>query len=185
MTMKTFWLDKEKAHLRYIDTNLGDSALVFIHGLGSSSIADFTDILIDSRFDFNRCILIDLLGHGFSDKPQDFSNNLYDHASVIERLLDFLKIKGATIVGHSMGGTIAIALTQKREDLVSHLILLEPNLDPNVGSGSKIIASQTEQEFLKKGYLDYLSNLQVGIQDNLSGSIYYGTFSVADSLAIY
>jgi len=35
-----------------------------------------------------------------------------------------------------MGGTIAIALTQKREDLVSHLILLEQNLDPNVGSGS-------------------------------------------------
>jgi len=183
--MKTFWLEKEKSYLRYIDTQVGNSVLVFVHGLGSSSIADFTDVIIDERFRNYRCILIDLPGHGFSDKPQDFRYNLYDHANVIERLLDFLNIKGVTIIGHSLGGTIAVALAQKREDLVSHLIVLEPNLDPGIGAGSKVIASQSEQSFLQKGYKEYLSDLKTGIKDNPGDSLYYGTFSVTDALAVH
>jgi pimeloyl-ACP methyl ester carboxylesterase len=183
--MKTFWLEDEKAYIRYFDTQHGERPLVFIHGLGSSSIADFSDIINDRRFDKFRSILVDLPGHGFSDRPQYFGYSLYDHAKVIEKLIEQLDLRGVTVVGHSLGGTIAIALAQVREDLLSHLILVEPNFDPGVGSGSKIIASQQEQAYISKGHRLYQMFLQKGIRNSPGDAIYYGTFAISDPLAIH
>ncbi|MBI2417836.1 MAG: alpha/beta hydrolase [Ignavibacteriales bacterium] len=183
--MHSFWLEPEQIYIRYLDSMNGKTPLLFIHGLGASSIADFGSILMDRAFDNYRCILIDLPGQGFSDKPQNFSYTLYSYSSVVERLIEHLKLASVTLVGHSLGGTVAIALLQKREDMVSHVILMEPNLDPGVGTGSKIIAAQTEDDFVSKGYFTYLSALQVIGNESTSASIYPGTFAVASSLAIH
>jgi pimeloyl-ACP methyl ester carboxylesterase len=183
--MKSFWLEKQKSYLRYMDTEVGEKTLVFIHGLGSSSVADFSCLLSDERFNKYRIILIELLGHGFSDKPKGFGYGLYDHAMVVANLLDHLGIKDSVVIGHSLGGTIAIALTQKRSDLVSCLIVAEPNLDPGAGTGSKIIAAQDENEFIEKGYRSYLKSLCIDNNNNSSESIYSGTFALADPAAIH
>ncbi|MBI5726587.1 MAG: alpha/beta hydrolase [Ignavibacteriales bacterium] len=183
--MHSFWLEPEQIYIRYLDSMNGKTPLIFIHGLGASSIADFGSILMDRSFDSYRCVLIDLPGHGFSDKPQNFSYTLYSYASVVERLIEHLNLASVTLVGHSLGGTVAIALLQKREDLVYHIILMEPNLDPGVGTGSRIIAAQAEDAFVNKGYVAYLSALQVIGSESASASIYPGTFAVASPLAVH
>lgn len=183
--MHSFWLETEQIYIRYLDSMNGKAPLIFIHGLGASSIADFGSILMDRNFDNYRCVLIDLPGHGFSDKPQNFPYTLYSYASVVERLIEHLNLASVTLVGHSLGGTVAIALLQKRADLVYHIILMEPNLDPGVGTGSKIIAAQTEDAFISKGYGTYLSALQVMGSEITSASIYPGTFAVASPLAVH
>jgi pimeloyl-ACP methyl ester carboxylesterase len=183
--MKSLWLKNEKAFIRYLDTETEGQPLVFLHGLGTSSIADFSETIADSRFAAFRCLLIDFLGFGFSDRPKGFGYSLYDHGETAGILLDNLRIKNAIIAGHSMGGTVAIALAQKRADLVSRLIVMEPNLDPGVGSISKVIASQSEKEFVDIGYENIVMSLRMSSHRNPSDSIYLSTFSIADPIAIY
>jgi pimeloyl-ACP methyl ester carboxylesterase len=183
--MKSLWLNNEKAFLRYLDTETGGQTLVLLHGLGTSAIADFPETIADRRFAEYRCILIDFLGFGFSDRPKWFGYGLYDHAETAAALLDYLGIKGSIIAGHSMGGTVAIALAQRRPDLFSRLIVMEPNLNPGVGNISKVIASQSEREFIESGFEKIVAELRSCARQNLVDSIYLATFSLADPMAIY
>jgi pimeloyl-ACP methyl ester carboxylesterase len=183
--MNVFLLKKDSINIRYIDVFNESPVLVFLHGLGSSSIADFSKTVMNNVSKKRRCILIDLPGHGFSDKPKNFGYSLYDHAEAVAALLDNLKIKKSILIGHSLGGNIAIALTQKRPDLVSKLVILEPNLDPGIGQGSKIIASQPEQEYLSTGHQKYLDELRKSGNKDLSYNIYSACFSIAEPIAIY
>jgi pimeloyl-ACP methyl ester carboxylesterase len=183
--MNVFYYKNKSINIRYIDVFTKNPVIVFLHGLGSSSIADFSKAVMNNVSKKRRCLLIDLPGHGLSDKPKNFGYSLYDHAEVIAALLDNLKIKKCILIGHSMGGTIAIALTQKRYDLVSKLVIMEPNLDPGVGQGSKIIASQPEQEYLSTGHQKYLDGLRKGGKDDKSCNIYSACFSIAEPVAIY
>jgi pimeloyl-ACP methyl ester carboxylesterase len=183
--MKSFRLNTVNAFIRYQDIPGNGPALVFLHGLGTSAFVDFTETVIDSRFRAFHCLIIEFLGFGFSDKPQSFGYSLYDHAGTIAELLDSLDIRSAIIAGHSMGGTVAIALTQKRPDLVSRLIIIEPNLDPGVGTVSKAIASQSEGDFLETGYDKYVRALRMSAYKDIGDAGYLGTFTLADPAALH
>jgi pimeloyl-ACP methyl ester carboxylesterase len=183
--MKSYWLKRDKAFIRYIDTELDAPPIVFLHGLGTSSIADFSETIADMRFAAYRCLLVDFLGFGFSDRPQAFGYSLYDHADTIASLLDHLQLKDTALIGHSMGGTVAIALVQRRPDLVSKLIVAEPNLDPGVGSISKVIASQSETDFVETGFEKFVMALRLSAHQNPADSIYLATFSQSDPTALY
>ena len=76
---------------------------------------------------------IDLLGFGESEAPTGFSYSIEDHAASIVALLDDLGLRGVTLVGHSMGGAIAIVIARTRPDLIARLVLAEANLDPQPG----------------------------------------------------
>lgn len=183
--MKSFWLKNEKAFIRYIDTELEAPPIVFLHGLGTSSIADFSETIADRRFAAYRCLLVDFLGFGFSDRPHEFGYSLYNHADTIASLLDNLQLKNTVLIGHSMGGTVAMALVQQRPDLVSKLIVAEPNLDPGVGSISKVIASQSEDDFIETGFEKIVMALRLSAHQNLADSIYRATFSQSYPVALY
>jgi pimeloyl-ACP methyl ester carboxylesterase len=183
--MQSLWLKNEKAFLRYLEIPGDGPALVLLHGLGTSSIADFSETVTDNRFRNYRCLLIDFLGFGFSDRPNKFGYSLHNHADTIAALLDHLQIKNAIVAGHSMGGTVAIALTQKRPDLVSRLIIMEPNLDPGVGNLSKTIASQNEADFVKTGCDKIIKALRLNSHSNLVDAIYSGSFSISGPIALH
>jgi pimeloyl-ACP methyl ester carboxylesterase len=90
--------------LHYLRRGSGP-ALVLIHGiLGSRrSWAQLTSLLAE---DFT-VIAPDLLGHGDSAKPRgDYS--LGAHAGRLRDLLDELGVERATLVGHSLGGGVAL-----------------------------------------------------------------------------
>jgi pimeloyl-ACP methyl ester carboxylesterase len=79
-------------------------------------------------------------------------------------------------VGHSLGGTIAILLSQRRPDLVAGLVAIEPNLDPWDGDASVNIARQSEDEFVRTGYLDLLA---------AAPPAWASTLRVADPIALH
>jgi len=85
--------------------------VVFLHGfLESITMWDYLDL---SDFPF-QCIVIDLPGHGGSDLDSPDENpNLDFFASRIEKLLKDLNVKDFHIVGHSMGGYVALILKKK------------------------------------------------------------------------
>jgi pimeloyl-ACP methyl ester carboxylesterase len=125
--------------------------LVFIHGLGCAS-ADFVEAARDSRLAPHRAILIDLLGFGFSDRPDDFSYTLDAHAACVLRLLDALQLGPAILFGHSMGGAIAVRCAAARPELVAGLILAEPRLAPGPGALSGPVTAQSEADYIRSGH---------------------------------
>ena len=106
--------------LSYVDSGSGPVVL-FIHGiLGSQRQWEH---LVDVMDDDHRVVLPDLFGHGDSAKPVgDYS--LSAHAAAMRDLLDHLGIERVTLVGHSLGGGIAMQFFYLFPERVERLVLV-------------------------------------------------------------
>src|SRR5664279_1571169 len=97
------------------------SAILFVHGLMSSSRTWTAQL--DRLAAGHRVVAPDLFGHGESAKPVgDYS--LGAHAASLRDLLDALGIGSATVVGHSLGGGIALQLAYLFPERVDALVLV-------------------------------------------------------------
>src|SRR4051812_9322880 len=95
--------------------------LVLVHGITSSS-ASWEGVLpsLAERF---TILAPDLLGHGQSDKPSgDYS--LGSHACLVRDLMLTLGHGPGTIVGHSLGGGVAMQLSYQFPELIHRLVLV-------------------------------------------------------------
>jgi len=103
------------------------SPVIFIHGIASdSSCWGFVKNQLSSNSQL-QLIGLDLLGFGNSPKPKNNNYSLEEHAKAIERTLKTLKISAPlTIVGHSLGGLIAIKLANRQKIAIEKLILCAP-----------------------------------------------------------
>ena len=107
--------------MAFADSNGSGIPLLFLHGTGCDS-ADWTSVT--ERLPQNqRYITLDFRGHGQSSTPTDpFTiENLVDD---VLKLVDFLSIPKLVLVGHSLGGMVAMEIA-KRSSSVIGLILLE------------------------------------------------------------
>jgi pimeloyl-ACP methyl ester carboxylesterase len=113
----------------------GAPALVFVHGW-TCDRSHFAPQV--ARFSPDHyCIALDLRGHGESDAPeQDYTIDAF--ADDVGWICDQLGIARATLVGHSMGGAVVLALSHARPELVRTLVLLDPAIlfPPAVVTGS-------------------------------------------------
>jgi len=102
----------------------GDPAaepLLLIHGVAGSSLAWVP--LFAHLSDKYRVIAPDLLGHGQSDKPRaDYSLGAF--AVWLRDFLDALDIPAVTLVGHSLGGGIALQLVYQHRAYSRRLVLV-------------------------------------------------------------
>ncbi|MGK2881145.1 MAG: alpha/beta fold hydrolase [Mycobacterium sp.] len=96
-------------------------ALLLIHGIGDNSTTwHSVHNALARRF---TVIAPDLLGHGRSDKPRaDYSVAAY--ANGMRDLLGYLDIERVTVVGHSLGGGVAMQFSYQFPQLVERLILV-------------------------------------------------------------
>src|SRR4051794_607587 len=146
VVVQSFHVAEFDANLRYHDLPGQAPTCVYLHGLGSASSADFPLIVRDPQLTGYRAVLIDLLGFGYSDRPATFPHTMEAHADTVARLLDHLGIDQCHLVGHSMGGSVAIALAAARPDLVSGLVVAECNFDPEDATFSKMVVDQSASE---------------------------------------
>jgi pimeloyl-ACP methyl ester carboxylesterase len=72
----------------------------------------------------HRVIQVDLLGHGGSDKPGG-GYAIDDQASAVAEALATLGVTGATVVGHSLGGSVATALVERSPQLASRVVIVD------------------------------------------------------------
>ncbi len=95
--------------------------VVLLHGIaGSSHTWDPVCALLGERY---RIIAPDLLGHGASAKPRgDYSLGAF--ASGVRDLLELLEVDAATVVGHSLGGGIAMQFAYQFPDRCERMVLV-------------------------------------------------------------
>ena len=95
--------------------------LVLIHGITNSSQSWEPAMRLLAR-DFD-VIAPDLPGHGESDRQRG-DHSLGGHACVMRDLLHVLEIERATVVGHSLGGGVAMQFAYQFPDMVERLVLV-------------------------------------------------------------
>ena len=184
--MNAYLDPKSQAFLRYLDFTGEYTPVVFLAGLGLASTAAFPRVYFEPGLSDHRGILVDLFGCGYSDSTDEFSYTLEEHAASVSSLLDHIGAKPYILVGHSMGGAVAVELAAKRPDLCDQLILAEANLFAGGGMLSKRIADQLEIEFVKTGHQELLDNLR---KDALNGEpisgIALGIWQQASPIAMH
>ncbi|MFJ5829302.1 alpha/beta fold hydrolase [Streptomyces sp. NPDC093089] len=175
--MRELFLAKEKAYIRWIALPGKGPLRVFVHGLGCTAASDFAHIAAAPGLGGGRAMLVDLLGHGLSDRPADFDYRMESQAAAVAAVLDHLGVTGVDLVGHSMGGAVAILLAASRPDLVARLVVAEPNLYAGGGAFSSPVAAQDEDTFVTTGFARMVA--AVGRAD------YAARLRLADPLAVH
>jgi len=109
--------------ITYIDEGEGPETLVFIHGLGSYLPA-WSKNIAELRKHY-RCIALDLPGYGKSSRGT-YSYDMSFFSEQVSQFLRQLSLKKPIIVGHSMGGQIALTLALQQPQQVGKLVLVAP-----------------------------------------------------------
>lgn len=113
--------------IHYIDQGEGP-VVVFLHGSGSgasghSNFKGNYPVLVAQGC---RAIVPDLLGYGYSDKPEDIEYHLDVFVECVKQLLDSIGVERCTLVGNSLGGAIAIKFALDYPAHVEKLVLMAP-----------------------------------------------------------
>jgi pimeloyl-ACP methyl ester carboxylesterase len=139
-------------------------ARVFVHGLGCLGGAIFGGVAGHPELGGHRTIVIDLPGHGLSDRPGDWGYSLEDHTDAVAAVCADAGVERVDLLGHSLGGDIAITVVGRHPGLVGRLVVAEANLDPipripTGGRASQRIAAQTEEAFVRGGYQELVETV--------------------------
>lgn len=163
--MNALYLAAQDAFIRWHETALPGTAIVYLPGLGFPAVGNFLGVATHPAMGNAKAILIDYLGSGASDHPLEFSHGIDAHAACIAAVLDHLGCGPCPVVGYSMGGSVAIELAIQRPDLVSKLVICEGNLAAGGGAASRRIAGQDVDEFVTQGFPEILKALRSAALD--------------------
>jgi pimeloyl-ACP methyl ester carboxylesterase len=101
----TYFLYEGRTRIYYEDIGRGEP-LILLHGFGETH-ATWAKLAPELARHY-RVISVDLKGMGFSDKPNDGRYHVADQAAIVEALADELQLEGVTLIGHSLGGGVAL-----------------------------------------------------------------------------
>lgn len=114
-------------NIHYLDHGEGP-VVVFLHGSGAGASGH-------SNFKGNypyfaqvgfRVIVPDLIGYGYSDKPDDVEYPLSFFAENVTLLLEHLRIDEVSLIGNSLGGAISLHIALEQPALVNKMLLMAP-----------------------------------------------------------
>jgi pimeloyl-ACP methyl ester carboxylesterase len=101
----------------------GGEDLLLIHGFGSSSRSfKYITPALSKKF---KVTAIDLKGFGKSPKPDDGNYSIYDHYLLVKKFIIDHNIKNPRIIGHSIGGGVAMLLALDPDIRVKKMVLID------------------------------------------------------------
>ena len=100
-----------------------------------------------------KAIAPDLPGHGDSESA-DTALSIPQLATALDAWMDAWELRGAVLVGQSMGAQIAAELALRAPDRVAGLVLVAPTVDPDARSATQQIARAARTAFAERPLLD-------------------------------
>ncbi len=130
---RTNWIDRKEypfeshyfqvpaGNLHYVDEGSGPP-IVMIHGNPTWSFL-YRKLIKRLRSEY-RCIAMDHLGFGLSDKPKDWSYLPRDHATNLAALIEGLGLENITLVVQDWGGPIGLSYALAHPENVARIVIM-------------------------------------------------------------
>ena len=115
------FLEVHGANIHYIEKGTGDPIL-FLHGNPTSSY--LWRNIIPHLTSVGRCIAIDLIGMGKSDKP-DIDYRFFDHVKYVEGFIEKMRLENITLVIHDWGSGLGFHYAMHNESNVKGIAFME------------------------------------------------------------
>ena len=170
------YLSLEAGNMHYVDEGKGD-IILFVHGTPTWSFL-YRDFIKELSKDY-RCIAIDHLGFGLSDKPDSVPGTPKWHAQNLSEFIKKLDLKNITLVVHDFGGPIGLAAGIEHHERIKRVVLFnswlwatEPNKEAQrvdrivhsrLGKFLYLTMNFSPKVLLKKGFAE---------QKNLSKAVH-------------
>ena len=118
----------EDAEIHWYDSGQG-RPIIMLHGLGGN-LRNFTYALTGRLNNDFRVIAIDRAGSGWSRRSKPVIATLQEQARILSEFIEQERIEKPLIVGHSLGGAIALAFALEHRKQISGLALICPATQP-------------------------------------------------------
>lgn len=127
------WIDKEEfpfnskhfelpmGRMHYIDEGNSDHSIVMVHGNPAWSFT-YRRLIACLSIKY-RCIALDHIGFGLSDKPEKWDFLPESHAENFEKLLNHLDVKSITLIVGDWGGPIGLSYAVNHSERVKSIII--------------------------------------------------------------
>ena len=152
MTEKFIMAGSTPLHL--CDSEQGEKCIVLLHGYLESMLVweDFIPLVYKQA----RIVTLDLPGHGISVVTGECHTMEY-LADVVAEAMTTLGVERFTVVGHSMGGYVALALAERHADRLEGVVLLSST--PNPDTEEKRENRRREIALVKSGKKEMLARV--------------------------
>lgn len=141
--------------LRVDDGGTGGIPVVFVHAYGGT-LEHWAAQLAYVR-SVRRAIALDLRGHGRSDAPDDREYAVNSLARDVAAVADELALESFVLVGHSLGGAVAIAYAGQHPERVAGLLLVgTPGRMPRAEAEKTLAALAADYATVSRAYWDKL-----------------------------
>jgi pimeloyl-ACP methyl ester carboxylesterase len=125
MSVKNAAIDLDGVSLTYTEEGSGDPPVLLLHGMACDRTQ--MEAQLHHLAPAHRAVSLDLRGHGDSDKPHgDYTTEVF--VEDLRRVIVGLGLGRPVVVGHSRGGSLALALAAAHPDLVRALVLLDSGI---------------------------------------------------------
>ncbi len=146
------WLNIDGLNLHYIDEGTGD-IILFVHGTPEWSFG-FRDLIKDLKQNF-RCIAIDHLGFGLSDKSENATYTIEAHVARLTKFISKLHLSNITIVANDFGGGISLGYAIAHPSNINNIVLFNTwcwsvKEDPHFSKPARVIESWFGKFLYKK-----------------------------------
>ena len=115
--------ESEVARIHYLEAGVGEP-LLLIHSVGQS-LYTWRNVFAELSDNY-RVIALDLPGHGYSSRPDNFSYTADDMAAVLNLFLDALNVKSAHMIGFSLGAMYMLRFLSLYPRRVANCVAISP-----------------------------------------------------------
>ena len=115
------WMEIPAGRMHYIDEGRGPPIL-FVHGTPTWSF-EWRHLVRALREGY-RCVAVDHLGFGLSDRPRSAAYTLEGHAERLRAFVERLGLAQLTLVAHDFGGPIALPLAEEVPSRIARLVVI-------------------------------------------------------------
>jgi pimeloyl-ACP methyl ester carboxylesterase len=179
--LQAIWLNVGGMRIHCLTAGESGTPVVLLHGAGVDSASLSWEKVIGPFSTHHRVFAPDLPGYGQSSKP-DIPYTMDFYVSFVEHLLDILHLEKVSLVGLSLGGAIALALTLQAPRRVEKLVLVDP-----YGIQDKVVAHMLSYLYVYLPFLDELSWWLIGrsrslVRRSLLAGLIYNPARLSDEL---
>ena len=145
------WFDCDAGQMHYIDEGSGPP-IVFCHGNPTWSFLYRTIVRrLRDRF---RCVAVDYLGFGLSERPEAYGYTIEEHARCVGALVDHLQLDGFLTMGQDWGGPVSMAVATARAGRVRGVILGNTWFWPADQPGMKLFSRVMSTPWMQRQILE-------------------------------